>query len=137
MDTTKEKYASNVWRVLKGPNNDWPLALCDYQTIDSVTDVLPNDVLYRAYVGENDLLQKDSRHAWYYLSDQTVEDLIVFRNTDSKGMRPRKIDTNFKWPFPSLLVLTLGSLGGFHAAFDTKINSSPRESIEVRVAAFR
>lgn len=81
---------SSVWRVIKGPNNDWPLALCDYQSIDFAADVLPNDLLYINHVGENELLHKASGHAWYYLSDQTVEDLIVFRNTDSRGVRPRE-----------------------------------------------
>ena len=89
---TAEFVLSSVWRVIKGPNNDWPLALCDYQSIDFGADVLSNDVLHKDHVGENEILHKASRHAWYYLSDQTVDDLIVFRNTDSKGVRPRKLD---------------------------------------------
>ena len=79
---------SSVWRVLRGPNNDWPLAVCDHRTIDHRHDVIANDVLHEDSVGENWLLHKSSRHSWYYLSDQRVEDLIVFRNTDSKELRP-------------------------------------------------
>lgn len=78
----------SVWRVLRGPNNDWPLAVCDHRTIDHRHDVIANDVLHEDSVGENWLLHKSSRHSWYYLSDQRVEDLIVFRNTDSKELRP-------------------------------------------------
>lgn len=89
-DDTADLVLSSVWRLLKGPNNDWPLALCDYQSIDFEADVLPNDVLHKGNVGENEILHKASGHAWCYLSDQTTEDLIVFRNTDSRGLRPRK-----------------------------------------------
>ena len=87
MDTLTLKLS--VWRVLKGPNNDWPLAVCDHRSVDLKTEVLPNDVLHEDSVGENWLLHKSGRHAWYYLSDQEVEDLIVFRNVDSMNKRPR------------------------------------------------
>lgn len=86
---TADLVLSSVWRVIKGPNNDWPLALCDHQSIDFGADVLPNDVLHKDHIGENEILHKASGHAWYYLSDQIIEDLIVFRNTDSRGVRPR------------------------------------------------
>lgn len=88
--TKADVVLNSVWRVLKGPNNDWPLAVCDYQSIDPRLDVLPNDVLHEDCVGENWLLQKSSRHKWYYLSDQRIEDLIIFRNVDSKSTRPSK-----------------------------------------------
>ena len=80
----------SVWRVLKGPNNDWPLAVCDYQSINLEHDVIPNDVLHEDCVGENWLLYKASGHAWCYLSNQEVEDVIVFRNANSLGRRSSK-----------------------------------------------
>ena len=81
---------SSVWRVLKGPNNDWPLAVCDHRSINTETDVVANDVLHKDTVGENWLLYGNPNHKWYYLSDQVKEDLIVFRNFDSKGNKARK-----------------------------------------------
>lgn len=78
---------NSVWRVLKGPNNAWPLAVCDSKTIDREHDVCANDVLHEWWVGENQLLHKNDQHAWYYLSNQDVDDLIVFRNMDSKDRR--------------------------------------------------
>jgi len=90
---------SSVWRVLKGPNNDWPLAVCDYQSVDPKGDVLPNDVLHEDCVGENWLLQKSRGHSWYYLSEQKVEDLIVFRNVDSKNERSSRFQVRYNsWP---------------------------------------
>lgn len=80
-------HSLSVWRVLKGPNDDWPLALCDFQTVNFSQDVMHNDCLHQTRVGENWLLQANETHQWYYLSAQEESDLIVFRNTDSKGRR--------------------------------------------------
>lgn len=33
----------SVWRPLTGPTDDWPLALCDYTTIDTQEDIRLND----------------------------------------------------------------------------------------------
>jgi hypothetical protein len=81
----------NVWRVLKGPNDDWPLAICDSRSVDFQNDVICNDALYSNRVGENRLLHASDQQQWYYLSAQEEDDLIVFRNTDSTEKRPRKL----------------------------------------------
>lgn len=81
--------AASVWRVLKGPNNDWPLALCDFQTVDLVNDFTTNDALHQKRQGENWLLYANSKHKWHYLSSQEEDELIIFRNTDSEGILPR------------------------------------------------
>lgn len=77
----------SVWRVLRGPNNDWPLAVCDYESIDLDADTIDCDVIHEQYVGENILLFKNPKHKWYYLSNQGIDDLIVFRNVSSKDQR--------------------------------------------------
>ncbi|KAK5652364.1 hypothetical protein OQA88_10556 [Cercophora sp. LCS_1] len=105
----------NIWKVLAGPNNDWPLAVCDCESVDFAKDYLANDVINERGVGENGLMQYSSRHRWYYLADQEVDDLIVFRNSNSWGKRAV----------------------AFHAAFDPKVTDGPpRESIEMRFAGF-
>ncbi|CAI6089576.1 unnamed protein product [Clonostachys chloroleuca] len=75
----------NVWKVLKGPNNDWPLAVCDYKTVDLSADTTANDALHLTGVGENWLLHHNNKQRWYYFSSMDIDDLIVFRNSDSKG----------------------------------------------------
>jgi hypothetical protein len=80
---------ASVWRVLKGPNDDWPLALCDYESVDFKLDTIANDCLHQTRTGENWLLQANPGHQWYYMSAQAPDDLIVFRNTDSEGKRAR------------------------------------------------
>ncbi|KAG8163191.1 hypothetical protein KVR01_006488 [Diaporthe batatas] len=106
----------NVWRPLIGPNDDWPLAICDWTTIDSQNDILVNDGIRRDRVDENCLLHYNEAHRWYYIKDQTTEDLLVFRNVDSSGCRAR----------------------GFHCSvFNPSAKGPPRQSIEARLVAFR
>ncbi|KAL2286331.1 hypothetical protein FJTKL_07106 [Diaporthe vaccinii] len=106
----------NVWRLLEAPNDDWPLAICDWTTIDQENDILLSDRIRRDRVDETSLLHHNANHKWYYIKDQTLEDLLVFRNTDSLGHRAR----------------------GFHCAvFNPKASGPPRQSVEVRLVAFR
>lgn len=45
-----------------------------------------NDVIHETYVGESMRAYYNPDHRWFYLSDQTVDDVVIFRNTDSRGM---------------------------------------------------
>ncbi|KAI4287470.1 MAG: hypothetical protein L6R35_003276, partial [Caloplaca aegaea] len=99
----------NVWRVLVGPNNDWPLAMLDFQSVNIKNDVLPNDCLHYSSVGENQILHSSKDHKWYYLSAQEETELLLFRNADSKGARAC----------------------AYHAAVENTLNTGPpRQSIE-------
>ncbi|KAI2616844.1 hypothetical protein GGR54DRAFT_609055 [Hypoxylon sp. NC1633] len=108
----------NVWRVTKGPNQDWPLACCDYQSIDVDNDIEQSDVIHRTHIGENCMLLPNSSHKWYYLDNQGVDEVIVFRHCDSLG---------------------LGIPFSPHVSFDRamQLKDVPlRESIEVKVVCF-
>ncbi|KAF4992900.1 hypothetical protein FGRMN_6843 [Fusarium graminum] len=78
----------NVWRPLHGPNNDWPLAICDWTTIDPERDIVISDSIGRDRLDEHSLLHHNPVHKWYYIKDQAPSDLFVFRNTDSLDKRP-------------------------------------------------
>ncbi|CAI6073687.1 unnamed protein product [Clonostachys chloroleuca] len=80
----------SVWRPLKTPTDDWPLALCDYTTVDTENDVLLEDAIRRDRVEEISSLHYNENHRWYYLKDQGVDDLLVFRNADSHGENASK-----------------------------------------------
>ncbi|PVH81087.1 hypothetical protein DL98DRAFT_571444 [Cadophora sp. DSE1049] len=106
----------NIWRPLSGPNNDWPLALCDFTSIDCQNDIALADILHRDRIGENQLLYHNSKHRWYYIPGQQPEDLLIFRNADSTGRKPM----------------------AFHCAFfNPDSQGPPRQSCEVRFVAFR
>lgn len=99
-----------------GPNDDWPLAVCDYMSIDPKNDIISADRLHKDRIGENQLLFPSEKHRWYYVEGQQTCDLLVFRNIDSTGRRARS----------------------FHAAFfNPHSRGVPRQSCEARFVAFR
>jgi hypothetical protein len=77
---------NSVWRVTNGPNDDWPLALCDYNTV-ALNDLEMSDVIHENYVGESVRVYFDPKHQWYFLSEQQNDEIVIFRNTDSRGMQ--------------------------------------------------
>lgn len=88
--TNTDEVLRSVWRPLIGPNDDRPMVLCDWTTINPETDIRLNDVLRRDGIGENSLLHFSEAHKWYYIKYQTTNDLVVFRNADSQGERARE-----------------------------------------------
>jgi hypothetical protein len=102
----------NIWHPLVGPNDDWPLALCDYTSIDDA-DIIDNDDLHTDRANENSLLHAGQRHRWYCLAKHQPEDVLVFRNIDARGKRAR----------------------GFHCAVRNPASTMLRQSVEVRLLA--
>ena len=125
----------SIWRLLKGPNNDWPLALCDYRTVNPERDSLSNDILFREETGENMLLKYNGAHRWYYMSDQDVDDVIVFRNTHTNSPQSARRLTLLVVSFSNLRFLGAWQASFFNSGAGSG-QSFGRESIEVRVAAF-
>ena len=127
----------SAWRPFAGPNNDWPLALCDYTSIDPDHDIIVADVLHRDRVGENQLLWPNSDHQWYYIKDQQPDDIIVFRNVDTMSRRAGKSRED-DWNMVAFGLSLLWFVVGFHCAFlNPHSHSPPRTSCEVRFVAFR
>lgn len=63
---------------------DWPLALCDPGSV-SEKDIVPGDLVYSGFVMENCQIHYHPDQKWYYLSDQTADEAIVFIQGDSSG----------------------------------------------------
>ncbi|KAE8414599.1 hypothetical protein BDV36DRAFT_239050 [Aspergillus pseudocaelatus] len=108
---TRKFQMINVWKPLRGPLRDWPLALCDYSTLNR-DDLVPVDEVHREGILESHSIQYNPSQKWYYLSDQTPNEVLIFRSVDS---------------------VIYGEVP--HAAFcDPRYpNESPRESVELRV----
>lgn len=70
----------SVWRVAKGPNCDWPLALCDFRTLNAHNDVEKCDIVDRTSVGECLEVYHSPGQTWYFLDNQQTDEVIVFRN---------------------------------------------------------
>jgi len=91
----------SVWRPLRGPVRDWPLAVCDAQTINLRNDLIDIDNLMpgscestdllrpgkgvKINVVENTLVRYSPHQRWYYLSKHQPSELLLFRQVDSWG----------------------------------------------------
>ncbi|KAF4453901.1 hypothetical protein F53441_3426 [Fusarium austroafricanum] len=82
-----------VWRPLRVPVRDWPLALCDTSTVDP-GDMVENDVIYPNYVAENLMIHYNEGQKWYWLPDQAEDEVLVFKAVDSDTNK-----NNLMFPF--------------------------------------
>ncbi|SMQ50573.1 unnamed protein product [Zymoseptoria tritici ST99CH_1A5] len=73
-----------VWKPLRGPLHDYPLALCDRQSIDSALDLEPQDIVDKEEVLENIHIYRRPNHQWYYLSGQQTSEALIFRQADTR-----------------------------------------------------
>ncbi|KAF8861027.1 hypothetical protein BDZ45DRAFT_740625 [Acephala macrosclerotiorum] len=108
----------SFWKSLQGPGNDWPLALCDYRTINYDSETISADVVWNNRFTENVRLYHSPKHEWYYLKDLAEDEVIMLRQTDSD---------------------LEGGGGVAHASFDNSMAdecAAPRESIELRAFLF-
>lgn len=72
----------NLWRPLKGPVHDAPLAFVDFRTVDE-DDLAPSDIGYpdpeESFTVRHNLAQE-----WYYLRNQLPEEVWMFKIFDSE-----------------------------------------------------
>lgn len=109
----------NLWRVMTPPPQDVPLALCDQRSVDeedfvfglTVEPGMPQGSPYTASVF-------NPAQAWHYFSNLTPDDVIVFKQYDSRpGAHLGCLHGAFAWP-------------------DELPDAVPRASIELRIFAF-
>lgn len=108
----------NVWRPIKGPLEDAPLALCDAKTI-AAEDLVPSDLIYRDKVGETYAFTHSAAHRWYYFPKMERDEVVLIKCYDSKDDGRARFSA--------------------HTAFDDPTappSAAPRESIEVRSLVF-
>ena len=108
----------NVWRPIRAPLRDAPLAVCDASSVTE-GDLVATDLLYRDRAGENFTMVFNSRQRWFYVPDMQVEEALLLKCYDSAhdGRARFMPHTAFADPTP-------------HAEV------APRESIELRTIAF-
>ena len=73
----------NVWRSIKGPVLDTPLAVCDARTV-SATDLVPAEVRYPDRTGEIYLVSYAPSHRWVYYAAMDRHEALVFKQYDSQ-----------------------------------------------------
>ncbi|KAH9065044.1 hypothetical protein EDB87DRAFT_1187285 [Lactarius vividus] len=110
----------NLWRPIHHAAYDWPLALCDCNSIDRSRDLVPQTLKYPDRDGETYSVMWNENHRWKYLRGMTPEEGVLIKCFDS-------IQDG------SVAVLTA------HTAFEdptTPPDVEKRESIELRALVF-
>lgn len=74
----------NVWRPLSHPVAHWPLACCDFSSIDSSKDLIFTRHIYPDREGSNWGVSWNEQHRWYFLSDQKPDEVILIKCFDSE-----------------------------------------------------
>ncbi|MDR3529750.1 MAG: CmcJ/NvfI family oxidoreductase [Rhodopila sp.] len=108
----------NVWRPIRGPLYDAPLAVCDAASV-AEGDLVAQDLIYRDRKGEIYGLTFNPAHRWYYAPAMQAEEALLLKCFDSlKDGRARFMPhTSFADP-------------------NAPADMLPRESIELRTLAF-
>jgi hypothetical protein len=107
----------NVWRPIRGPLRDAPLAVCDATTV-AFTDFVPSNLVYRDRTGEIYRVKYNPAHRWFYVPEMQTDEAILIKCYDSAPDKAR---------FTA------------HSAFEdptAPADALPRESIELRALAF-
>jgi hypothetical protein len=108
----------NLWRPIRGPLQDAPLAVCDARTV-KFDELVGSDLVYPNRVGETYAVKYSPEHRWFYVPEMTADEILLLKCFDSK--------TDGRARFAP------------HTAFvdpTTPANAAPRESIELRTLVF-
>ena len=69
----------NLWRPIARPAHDWPLALCDFRSVDPRTDLVPTDLVYEDHKGETNSVRFNPGHRWKYLPGMTPDEFVLIK----------------------------------------------------------
>jgi hypothetical protein len=108
----------NLWRPIRGPVRDAPLALCDVTSV-AADDLVASDLIYPNRNGETYSVKYNPEHRWFYFSDMTADEALFLKCYDSA--------TDGRARFVP------------HTAFvdpTAPQDAPPRESIELRTLVF-
>jgi hypothetical protein len=108
----------NLWRPIRGPLRDAPLALCDATSV-APDDLVPADLIYADRIGETYAITYNPDHRWFYVPAMQRDEALLIKCFDSaEDGRARFVP---------------------HTAFEdpsAPADALPRESIELRSLVF-
>ena len=115
----KKRFAViNVWRPIRGPVVDAPLAVTDASSVAD-GDLVASDLIYPDRTGEIYYVKYNPDHKWFYVPAMRTDEVLLIKCYDSmKDGRARF---------------------SLHSAFDdptSPAKAKPRQSIEVRTIAY-
>ena len=128
----------NLWRPINHAAWDWPLALCDYRSVDTQNDLVPTTLRYPDREGETMSVKYNPNHKWKYLKGMEPDEFVLIKWCVGIGFNRSGFGLTRICSFDSrddgkTAILTP------HTAFDdpSKPEGAPlRESIELRLLVF-
>jgi hypothetical protein len=108
----------NVWRPIRGPVEEMPLAVCDARSIRA-SDLVPTSLKYPDRTGEVHSLVFNPDHRWYFFPHMQAEEAILLKCYDSADDGRARFTAHGAFVDPA-----------------TPQGAPARESIEVRTLAF-
>ena len=69
----------NLWRPIANPAIDWPLALCDYRSVDIKKDTFSASLIFPDYTSESVGVKYNENHKWKYLHGMTPEEIVLIK----------------------------------------------------------
>jgi hypothetical protein len=108
----------NLWRPIRGPLRDAPLAVCDARSV-APGDLVASDLVYPDRTGETYAVRHNPAHRWFYVPAMQTDEALLLKCYDSR--------TDGRARFAP------------HSAFTdptTPPDAAPRESIEIRTLVF-
>jgi hypothetical protein len=108
----------NVWRPIRGPIQDAPLAVADARSIDS-SDLVATDLVYPDRTGEIYYVKFNPAHRWFYASAMRQSEVMLIKCFDSAEDGRARFAPHSAFVDPT-----------------TPAEAPPRESIELRTLVF-
>ncbi|CAF3747127.1 unnamed protein product [Rotaria sp. Silwood1] len=129
----------NVWRPLKNPVYDYPLAVADFRSIDVLNDLVPTTLIYPPPIpnGETYSVMHNPQHRWCYWSKMTPDEVMFLKCYDSASRALSTVKKSAAQVDETLLtdVAGLTPHTAFYDAEGAK-EGPTRNSIEVRALVF-
>jgi len=108
----------NLWRPIRGPLRDTPLALCDAASV-AVDDLIASDLIYPNRNGETYSVKFNPNHRWFYFPEMTADEALLLKCYDSATDGRARFSPHTAFVDPT-----------------TPEDALPRESIELRTLVF-
>jgi hypothetical protein len=115
----KRRFAEfNVWRPIRGPVEESPLAVCDASSM-KLQDFIPTDLKYRDRTGEVYSVVFNPNHRWFYFPQMEPDEVLLLKCYDSADDGRARFTAHTGIDDPT-----------------SPEDAAPRESIEVRTLVF-
>jgi hypothetical protein len=108
----------NLWRPIRGPLLDSPLAMADAQSV-AAGDLIATDLIYPGRNGETYSVKYSPAHRWFYFPKMSADEALLLKCYDSATDGTARFAPHTAFVDPT-----------------TPADAPPRESIELRTLVF-